>query len=315
MPQPRCRASDFFLVVLAWTALSPTAPAQRRVRGPPRHGGGAGGARRPHRRRDLRARRQRGRRRGRDRLRAGGDLSARRQYRRRRLHGDPPRQRRNAHVAIDYRETAPKAATRDMFLDEKGNADPRKSRDQRACDRRARHGRGACARASPIRLRQVDARRTDRAGDQARARGIPDRGRPRRFAAARHDPALALAGVGEDLLHATAERSRPATGSCSATSPTRWRRSRKQGRAPSTRAPIAQKIAAAVQAAGGIMTVERPEGVPAAIVRRPVRGNYRGHEIVSMPPSSSGGVRADPDAQHPGGLQARRASTRRARCI
>ena len=32
-------------------------------------------------------------------------------------------------IAIDYRETAPAAATREMFLDEKGNADPRKSRD------------------------------------------------------------------------------------------------------------------------------------------------------------------------------------------
>src|SRR5262245_31163820 len=32
-------------------------------------------------------------------------------------------------IAIDYRETAPAAATREMFLDENGNADPRKSRD------------------------------------------------------------------------------------------------------------------------------------------------------------------------------------------
>src|SRR5450631_4368969 len=32
-------------------------------------------------------------------------------------------------VAIDYRETAPAAATRDMFLDPNGEADPRKSRD------------------------------------------------------------------------------------------------------------------------------------------------------------------------------------------
>ena len=62
---------------------------------PQRHGGGAGGARRPHRRRHPAARRQRGRRRGRGRLRAGGDLSARRQHRRRRLHGDPSRRRRN----------------------------------------------------------------------------------------------------------------------------------------------------------------------------------------------------------------------------
>src|SRR6195952_3733384 len=36
---------------------------------------------------------------------------------------------RSRDVAIDYRETAPAAATRDMFLDEKGDADPGKSRD------------------------------------------------------------------------------------------------------------------------------------------------------------------------------------------
>ena len=37
--------------------------------------------------------------------------------------------RPNRQIAIDYRETAPKAATRDMFLNEKGEAEPRKSRD------------------------------------------------------------------------------------------------------------------------------------------------------------------------------------------
>src|SRR4029078_1943789 len=36
---------------------------------------------------------------------------------------------RNETVGIDYRETAPAAMTRDVFLDEKGEADPRKSRD------------------------------------------------------------------------------------------------------------------------------------------------------------------------------------------
>ena len=36
---------------------------------------------------------------------------------------------RNETVAIDYRETAPAAMTREVFLDEKGEADPRKSRD------------------------------------------------------------------------------------------------------------------------------------------------------------------------------------------
>src|SRR5437588_3655098 len=36
---------------------------------------------------------------------------------------------RNETVAIDYRETAPAAMTRDIFLDEKGEADPTRSRD------------------------------------------------------------------------------------------------------------------------------------------------------------------------------------------
>src|SRR4029077_11186545 len=35
----------------------------------------------------------------------------------------------NQTIAIDYRETAPAAATRNMFLDERGEADPRKSRE------------------------------------------------------------------------------------------------------------------------------------------------------------------------------------------
>ena len=52
---------------------------------------------------------------------------------------------------------------------------------------------------------------------------------------------------------------------------------------------IADKIAAAVQGAGGKMTAQDLADYR-AIVRAPVRGTYRGHEIASMPPPSSGGV-------------------------
>src|SRR6185369_4224889 len=52
---------------------------------------------------------------------------------------------------------------------------------------------------------------------------------------------------------------------------------------------VAARIAAAVQKAGGIMTKDdlaayRP------VERAVVRGSYRGYDIVSMPPPSSGGV-------------------------
>ena len=51
----------------------------------------------------------------------------------------------------------------------------------------------------------------------------------------------------------------------------------------------AEKIAAGVQAAGGSMTVEDLANYK-AVMRDPVHGTYRGYEIVSMPPPSSGGV-------------------------
>ncbi|HEY1544606.1 MAG TPA: gamma-glutamyltransferase [Xanthobacteraceae bacterium] len=53
--------------------------------------------------------------------------------------------------------------------------------------------------------------------------------------------------------------------------------------------PIADEIVAAARAAGSHMTrldLERYD----AILREPVRGTYRGYDIVSMPPPSSGGV-------------------------
>ena len=52
---------------------------------------------------------------------------------------------------------------------------------------------------------------------------------------------------------------------------------------------IGEKIVAEVQKAGGIMTMDDLAAYEAK-VREPVRGTYRGYEIVSMPPPSSGGA-------------------------
>jgi len=53
--------------------------------------------------------------------------------------------------------------------------------------------------------------------------------------------------------------------------------------------PIAEKIVAAVQAAGGHMKLEDLRNYR-AIEREPLHGTYRGYEIVSTPPPSSGGL-------------------------
>jgi gamma-glutamyltranspeptidase/glutathione hydrolase len=53
--------------------------------------------------------------------------------------------------------------------------------------------------------------------------------------------------------------------------------------------PIADKIVASVRQAGGLMTRRDLENY-APVIRSPVHGSYRGYEVVSMPPPSSGGV-------------------------
>src|SRR5262249_54986576 len=53
--------------------------------------------------------------------------------------------------------------------------------------------------------------------------------------------------------------------------------------------PIAGKLVAAVRAEGGIWTSDDLKSYQ-PLVREPVRGRYRDYDIVSMPPSSSGGV-------------------------
>ena len=53
--------------------------------------------------------------------------------------------------------------------------------------------------------------------------------------------------------------------------------------------PVAEKLVKAIGDAGGIMTSDDLKSYQ-AVIRAPVRGSYRGYDIVSMPQPSSGGV-------------------------
>ena len=53
--------------------------------------------------------------------------------------------------------------------------------------------------------------------------------------------------------------------------------------------PVAEKLAQDVRDAGGIMTADDLRNYQ-PLIRTPVRGSYRGYDIVSMPQPSSGGV-------------------------
>jgi gamma-glutamyltranspeptidase/glutathione hydrolase len=192
-------------------------------------------------------------------------------------------------IAIDYRETAPAATTRDIFLDEKGEADPGKSRDSALAigvpgtvaglalaHQRFGSGRLTLAQliAPAIKLaREGIPIETDVADSLP---GVQRRvGRWPSSAKIFLKPDGSALGPGDTLVQRDLADTLEAIA--------------QKGPRAFYEGAIAEKLAAGVQAAGGIMTSEdlrtyRP------ILRRPVRGTYRGHRIISMPPSSSGGV-------------------------
>ncbi|HUI94152.1 MAG TPA: gamma-glutamyltransferase [Xanthobacteraceae bacterium] len=192
-------------------------------------------------------------------------------------------------LAIDYREAAPHDTPPDVFLDPNGDADPRKSRDSGlgvgvpgtvaglgfALEK---FGSGKFSLAELI------------APALALARdGIPIEGdlldslllaQPRlaRFASTARIFMKADGtpyGAGERLVQSDLAATLDAIA--------------RDGARTFYRGPIADEIVAAVRAEGGRMTrVDLEKYQP--MLRAPVRGTYRGFDIVSMPPPSSGGV-------------------------
>ena len=255
-----------------------------------RHGGGAGGDGRADRRRHSAKGRQCGRRRGRGRLRAGRDLSARRQYRRRRLYGHSSRRRRRgSDTTIDYRETAPAAITEKSFLDAQGNADPQKSRDSALAIgvpgtvaglalAEEKYGSGRFTLADLMQPAIALARDGFPVADDT-ADSLPhDRPRLLRWPSSAQ---IFLKADGAPLAPGDRLVQPDLANTLEAIA--------KDGPRAFYQGPIAEKLTAAVQAAGGVMTVDDLKDYR-AIERPPMRGTYRGYDIVSMAPPSSGGI-------------------------
>jgi len=196
---------------------------------------------------------------------------------------------RNEDVAIDYRETAPAATTRDVFLDEKGEADPRKSRDSGLgigvpgtvaglALALERYGSGKFTLAQLIAPALAAARNGivvegDLPG--ALAREQPRLVRWPSTAKIFLNPDGVALEPGQSLVQADLAGSLDAIA--------------REGPRAFYQGPIAEKIVAAVHDAGGLMTLDDLKNYR-PLLRTPVRGTYRDYQIVSMPPPSSGGV-------------------------
>ena len=196
---------------------------------------------------------------------------------------------RNEDVAIDYRETAPAAITRDIYLGPEGKPDPDKSRNSAL-------GIGVPGTTAGLAL------------------ALEKYGSGRFTLAQILKPAIELARDGfvitDDTADTLADMYRRMA---------RWPNSARtfshvdgtplhdgdrliqtdlattlsaiaeRGPAGFYQGAVAAKLAKAVSNAGGILTSEDLKSYQ-AVVRTPVRGNYRGYDIVSMPLPSSGGT-------------------------
>jgi gamma-glutamyltranspeptidase/glutathione hydrolase len=189
-------------------------------------------------------------------------------------------------ITLDGRETAPAAATRDLFLRD-GKADPRLSQDG-ALSVGIPGEFATLAHASTHHGRLPLGRLLEAAARVAETGFRLDRHYVGRLAETR--PGLALFPESEAIFL----KGLPATPSAGdllrqpdlARS---YRQMATNGVAWFYRGDFARRTAEWMRAHGGLVTeadFARYEVVP----REPARGTYRGHEIVSFPPPSSGGV-------------------------
>ncbi len=189
-------------------------------------------------------------------------------------------------VAIDYREMAPATAHRDMYLDEEGNAVSQLSRFHGhaigvpgtvAGMELALERYGTMSLAEVIQPAIALAEGLKVTGDLSDSlKGLESRLKAWPSSAAIfYKPDGSFYEPGETLVQSDLAVS--------------LRLIAEKGAEGFYKGPTAEKIATAVQAAGGGMTVEDLASYVAK-VREPVRGHYRGYEVLSMPPPSSGGT-------------------------
>jgi gamma-glutamyltranspeptidase/glutathione hydrolase len=196
---------------------------------------------------------------------------------------------RHEDVAIDYRETAPAATTSTIFLGPDGKPDNAKSRDSALgigvpgtpaglALALEKYGSGKFTLAELIRP-AIDLARNGVVIADDSADTLPEW--HRRLARWPSSAKIFSRPDGTSLRNGDTlvQADLAATLAAIAT----------QGPRGFYEGPIAGKLAKAIQDAGGLMTADDLKAYQ-PVIRAPVRGTYRGYDIVSMPLPSSGGV-------------------------
>ena len=197
--------------------------------------------------------------------------------------------KRNEDIAIDYRETAPAATTRDIFLGADGQPDAAKSRDSALgigvpgtvaglTTALAKYGSGKFTLADILRP-AIDLARDGFVITDDGADTLP--GWYPRLARWPSSAKIFSRDGGGSLREGDTLVQTDLAATMSAIAA--------QGARGFYEGTVAGKFVDAIRGAGGIMTTEDLKSYQPTI-RTPVRGTYRGYDIVSMPQPSSGGV-------------------------
>ncbi|MDU1666162.1 MAG: gamma-glutamyltransferase [Bradyrhizobium sp.] len=192
-------------------------------------------------------------------------------------------------VAIDYRETGPAAMTRDSFLGADGKPDNAKSRDSALSIgvpgsvaglalALEKYGSGKFTLAQLLHPAIVLAREGIPVADDV-AVTLPMMAP--RLAKWTSSAAIFMRPDGAALKEGDRLVQRDLATTLTAIA--------EQGPRGFYEGPVADKLAKAIQDAGGIMTTDDLKSYQ-PVLRTPVRGTYRDHDIVSMPLPSSGGT-------------------------
>lgn len=194
--------------------------------------------------------------------------------------------RNGRQVVVDAREVAPGAATRDMYLDERG--EPRAGLTINGPLAAAIPGEAAGLVHLAERYSRLPLARLLAPAIRAAEEGVPvtrgmELGLRFRESVARASPAFAALYLpdGKPLAQGTVVRNPELA----------WtlRRLADRGRDGFYRGEVAEKLVAGVRAAGGIWTLADLAGYRVE-ERDPVRTSYQGVTIISAPPPSAGGV-------------------------
>lgn len=196
---------------------------------------------------------------------------------------------RNETKAIDYRETAPASATKDMYLNDKGEADLARSQNSGLgvgvpgtvagmALAHQRYGSGRFTLAELIRPAIGLARAGIEVGDDLAFSLAQSSPRLGRYESTR---AIFYGADGRPLPRGARLQQPELAASLELIA--------RDGPKGFYEGDLAAKLVAGVNAAGGKWTAEDLKAYR-VVEREVVRGTYREHEIVSMPPPSSGGV-------------------------